>query len=686
MSSLFNVDIQSIKGVGSKTADLFRKFGAPTAGALLYIYPRAYEDWTSPLSIYEACGKEKACIKVGIKSGMKHFAVRGGRHIYKFKGFDDSDEIDIVFFNNIGAALSVKDTSEILLMGKVVKTSFGGYEIVCPKIKKEISELCLKPIYKQIKGLPSWKTEQTMKNVISMLPSEIPETLPEDIINEYNLCSLDSAIRNIHFPRDLISMEKARKRLAFEELFIWQISMSMIKGYARRKTDLVLDRDFTEEFYSLLPFEPTGAQRRAVKACMEDMSNSSLAMNRLLQGDVGSGKTVVAAALAYNAVKCGYQVAVMVPTELLARQHYSTFTKLMENTNIKVDILTGNLRKREKTMVLNCIMGGISNIVIGTHALISENVEFRKLGLIITDEQHRFGVGQRAKLLNKGNCPHTLVMSATPIPRTLALIVYGDLDISVLDEVPPGRQSIDTFCVKTSMRDRVYSFIKKQIDEGHQAYIVCPGIEDSEDNNRISVESYAKELLEGAFKNYNLGVIHGKMSPYQKEQAMLKFISGEIQIIVATTVIEVGIDVPNASVMVIEGAESFGLSQLHQLRGRVGRGKCKSYCIMISDSTGEDAVKRFNAMKNINDGFKLASEDLKIRGPGEFFGFQQHGRDQMEIAHLLEDMDIVIKSGEAVKKTLMKCPDISSQELKFVRKRVNVMFRDKIGSDAGLVV
>ncbi len=433
-------------------------------------------------------------------------------------------------------------------------------------------------------------------------------------------------------------------------------------------------RNYLNEFEKMLPFSLTNAQRRVINECVADMS-SGRPMNRLVQGDVGSGKTAVAAALCYTAAKNGFQSALMAPTEILAEQHYKTVCAITENTGIRCALLTGSVPKKQKEEIKKALKNGEIDLLVGTHALLTEDTEFDRLGLVITDEQHRFGVAQRGKLSAKGNNPHTLVMSATPIPRTLGLIIYGDLDISIIDEYPRGRQQIDTFCVNSSYRQRVYNYIKGFLNEGRQGYIVCPLVEENEALDITSAEEYYEKLKNGEFKGYSIGLLHGKMKPKEKDAVMRAFKDGEIQLLVATTVIEVGIDVPNAVVMVIENAERFGLSQLHQLRGRIGRGSYKSSCILISDSRSEDTRKRLNVIKNNRDGFKIADEDLKLRGPGDFLGSRQHGLPDMKIADIFADREILHSAGREAEKMLVEDPALSLPEHRLLRKEIAELYK-----------
>ena len=490
-------------------------------------------------------------------------------------------------------------------------------------------------------------------------------------MKKYGLCSLDFAIRQIHFPDCEENIQTARKRLIFEELLTLQLGLMLLKTKKSTKNNIPISRDCTAEFYNLLPFEPTGAQKRAVDDCIKDMQ-SEKAMNRLIQGDVGSGKTAVAAAVMYTVAKNGYQSAMMAPTEILAHQHHESLSKLFESTGLTVELLTGSTKAKDKKEIKRRLIDGEIDIIVGTHALIQNDVEFKSLGLVVTDEQHRFGVEQRTNLAMKGDDPHLLVMSATPIPRTLALIIYGDLSISILDELPPGRQQIRTDVVNSGYHQRIYKFIKKAIADGHQAYIVCSLVEESE-SELIPATEYAEGLKNNVFSDYRLGLLHGKMKPKDKDKIMDEFARGEVDILVSTTVVEVGVDVPNATIMVIENADRFGLSQLHQLRGRVGRGSDQSYCILVSDSKSDTAKERLKLMKSTSDGFKIADYDLKTRGPGDFFGKRQHGLPNLVIADMLEDMDTLNKCRECAEEMLRY--DSKLDHYPLLAKQISNMFR-----------
>lgn len=630
-------DIRYLKGVGEKRAGLLNKLGIFTIEQLFEYYPRDYRDFSHEMLVSDCESGENACIKATLISNVKEHMVRRGMTLYKCDFTDGKTVIHATLFNQKFLAKSLKIYEDYILFGKIEKRlSFA--EMNSPQILPAKDNAGIHPIYRATEKLSSAAIEKLVRTALEQ-HGEFAETLPQEIRQKYDLIDLTAAMRNIHFPNSFELLAAARKRLIFEELLTLQLGLLKLKSKKRRESHIRIINDFTQEFLHLLPFSPTGAQLRAVKDCVADMQGK-YPMNRLLQGDVGSGKTAVAAGVIYTAVKNGFQCALMAPTEILANQHYETLSNLLGSAGIKTELLTGSTPAAEKRRIKAALACGEAQFAIGTHALIQKDVDFKNLGLVITDEQHRFGVNQRASLAEKGSEVHTLVMSATPIPRTLALMIYGDLDISILDELPPGRQKIRTDVVDSRYHKRLYEFVKKQIAAGQQAYIVCPLVEAGE-SDLLPAEEYAEQLANGAFKGINLGVLHGKMNSKSKERVMAGFVSGHIKILVATTVVEVGVDVPNASVMIIENAERFGLSQLHQLRGRVGRGKVQSYCVLVSDSESETARERLQIMKKYSDGFKIADEDLKQRGPGDFFGNRQHGLPELKIADMLSNTEIL---------------------------------------------
>ena len=594
--------------------------------------------------------------------------IRRGLTLFKCKFSDGENVISVTIFTNKYLAKSLRIYEDYYLYGKIEK-SLLNFSMNSPKIEKAENILAIQPVYPAKEKLTSRSISKIMKTALDEL-GEIEETLDDEIMQKYSLISLDKAIRSIHFPNSADDYLPARKRLIFEELLTLQLGLLKLKSNKKSETALVIKDDYSSEFEKLLPFNLTNAQKRTISECLQDMK-SKYPCNRLVQGDVGSGKTAVAASLIYSVIKNGYQATMMAPTEILATQHYESLLKILAPAGINIRLLTGSTPAKEKKEIKKALFDGEIDLIIGTHALIQNDVAFKNLALVITDEQHRFGVKQRAQLAEKGEDVHTIVMSATPIPRTLGLILYGDLDISILDELPPGRQEIRTDVVDSRYHKRLYKFIKDAIARGEQCYIVCPAVEENETNIK-SAEELADELANGEFKGYNLGILHGKMKPKDKEAIMKSFASGKVSLLVATTVVEVGVDVPNATIMVIENAERFGLSTLHQLRGRVGRGNKKSYCVLVSDAKGETARERLMTMKKYSDGFKIADTDLKLRGPGDFFGSRQHGLPELKIADMVEDMDTLQNAQECAKSILRN--DFSLSNHPALKNQMNKMF------------
>lgn len=671
-----NSDIKYIKGVGEKRAELFNKLGIFDVRGLVTFYPRNYQDWSKEMTVEQCANGENACIKATLITSVKEHLIRKGLTLYKCNFTDGKTVIHVTIFNNKYLAKSLKEYEDYVLFGKLEK-NLTSANMSSPKIEKAEQNIGIHPIYRATEKLNSKAISKVINTALKSLPP-FEETLDEKIRLKYNLVSLDFAIRQIHFPESFENLQKAKHRLVFEELLTLQLGLLKLKSKKKKETSLKITKDYTDEFYNLLPFTPTGAQRRAINDCVNDMFGN-FPMNRLVQGDVGSGKTAVAAGVIYTAIKNGFQCAMMAPTEILATQHFETLSKILNDTNIKIELLTGSTPAKEKREIKRMLIDGEVQLAIGTHALIQNDVEFKDLGLVITDEQHRFGVNQRANLAMKGNDVHTLVMSATPIPRTLALMIYGDLDISILNELPPGRQEIRTDVVNSSYHQRIYNFVKKAIDRGEQAYIVCPLVEDSE-SDLISATQYAENLSKTAFRGYNIGLLHGKMKAKEKDKVMSAFSQGDIKILVSTTVIEVGVDVPDATIMVIENAERFGLSQLHQLRGRVGRGSAKSFCILVSDSKSENSKERLAIMKKYSDGFKIADEDLKQRGPGDFFGNRQHGLPDLKIADMLSDMETLKLCRECADEILKEDYNLDLPKNKRIANAISDMFRNSVSN------
>lgn len=672
-------DVRYLKGVGEKRAQLYRKIGVNTVGDLVENYPRAYEDWSKTKTISETFVGETACVKAMVCYRVEKAVIRKGMTVYKTAVTDGIDVMKITIFNNRYSAERLEEGKEFLFFGKV-GGNLTSREMTNPTVAEVEGGERIRPIYSQTKDLSTKIIEKNVRAALDGVKDEITETLPDSIRKKYSLASLVFSLENIHFPKSEYELFSARRRLIFEELLTMQLGMMLMRGKNVKKSGCVLKSDHTDEFLSLLPFEATAAQKRAIGEAMRDMT-AGTPMNRLLQGDVGSGKTVVAAALIYNCAKNGIQSALMAPTEILAFQHYNTLKKLMENSGVEVVLLTGSNTAAEKRNIKAKLKSGEAMLAVGTHALIQKDVQFSNLGLVITDEQHRFGVAQRGTLSQKGSDPHILVMSATPIPRTLALIIYGELDVSVLDELPAGRQQTETFSVSSELRLRAMNYVKKHVDEGYQGYIVCPLVDDEDNESSMkAAKQYADELQNGVFKNYSVGLLHGKMKPSEKESVMKKFADGEISILVSTTVIEVGVDVPNAVIIVIENAERFGLSQLHQLRGRVGRGPVKSTCILISDAKNEEAQTRLQTMCRTTDGFKIADEDLKLRGPGDFFGSRQHGLPELKIAGLMSDTKIMREAQKTAQDILSEDPTLEMKKNEQLRKLALKLF-SKAGSE-----
>ena len=663
-------NIRYIKGVGEKRAELFYQLGVESVGALLRHYPRGYIDRSHPLKLREAPFDRPCCIKAKVFSEVREIYVRHKMVIYKFFANDGEENVEITLYNQKWVAEKLEFGKEFLFYGLVNRTLFSC-EMSAPEIY-DVSEQNVCPIYPQTAGLNSKAISKVVKTVLEQYVPLDP--LPETLRQKYGLVSLKEALFGIHFPTSMKQLENARRRLIFEELFFLQTGILFQKSSRSSYTPVRITDRALEEFKALLPFNLTEAQALAVNECLKDM-NSGRPMSRLVQGDVGSGKTAVAAALAFCAARDGWQTVIMAPTEVLAGQHFKTFQNLLQNSGIKAVLLTGSVTKANKARIKEAVLNGEYDIVIGTHAVLQEDVRFKKLGLIVTDEQHRFGVEQRTSLTSKGNEPHMLVMSATPIPRTMSLIFYGDLDISIIGTLPKGRQPIKTYLIDSSIRKRSYNYIRDHLDQGRQGYIVCPMVEESETTDLASAVKYYEDIKENDFKDYSVGLLHGKMKPKEKDAIMKAFASGEIQLLVSTTVIEVGIDVPNAVIMLIENAERFGLSQLHQLRGRIGRGEHASTCILLSDRKGNETRQRLKFMCSTTDGFKVADEDLRLRGPGDFLGKRQHGLPELKIADLSEDMELFRAAGNAAKELYSTDPHLRNPENECLRQEIATLFK-----------
>ncbi len=669
-----DVHIQYLKGVGPARAKLFSKLGIESVRDLLHFFPRTYENWKDTVSILEAVPDKQVCIKAIVAQTPEEHRTAGGRLLTKTTATDGTWVMTLTFFNNRYVKNQLEEGAEYLFFGKIQDSIYGGREMLSPRFVKAEGGTGLHPIYHQTQSLNAKAIAKCVRTALNTYPDLLQESLPESLIKQYRLLGLREAVEKIHFPQSEEDILAARRRLIYEELLVLQLGLLQIRSDKNESHAPAMQTDFTKDFYSLLPFTPTNAQKNAVRECVADMQKSN-PMNRLLQGDVGAGKTAVAAALVYTAVQNGFQAAVMAPTEVLAEQHAKTFSNFFKDTPIRCALLTGTLTAAQKRNLKNALKAGEIDLLIGTHAILQSDVEFKNLGLVVTDEQHRFGVEQRAALRAKGVAPHTLVMSATPIPRTVALVIYGDLDISILDELPKGRKPILTYAVDTSYRKRLYTFIKKHIADGGQGYIVCPLVEEGE-TDRVSAQALYEKLAADEFKDYRTGLLHGKIKPKEKEDIMRRFAGGEIQLLICTVVVEVGIDVPNASVMLIENAECFGLSQLHQLRGRIGRGQRQSHCVLVSDAKNEVSQRRFQILCDTNDGFRIADEDLQLRGPGDFFGARQHGLPSLKIADLATDSRILHTAQSDAKRILQQDPTLAKEENQGLQNAVGALFAD----------
>lgn len=672
-----NKDIRFLKGVGEKRAALFLKKGIKTVEDMLYFFPRGHEDRSQIKEIADCSNGDTVCISVTVYSPVKETRIRKNMTIYSMPVFDESGAITIIWYNN----RFVKDTfhsgDKFRFYGKI-SLKHAKFEMINPIFEKEGKEQFtgkIVPLYPLTEGLNQKTVQAVMENALNEA-GRIEEYLPASIREKYRLAEINYAMKNIHFPESFESYNIARRRFVFEELFVLQLALSGRKDKGTEKEGVVFsDTSCVNDFVKSLPFPLTGAQVRTLKEIFADCKSGKM-MNRLVQGDVGSGKTAVAAAAIYVAVKNGHQAAMMAPTEILATQHLETLEGFFKGMGINTVLLTGSMKAKEKRLAYDMIMTGAADVVVGTHAIIQQQVYFKDLALVVADEQHRFGVEQRAKLAAKGHNPHMLIMSATPIPRTLALILYGDLDISVIDELPPGRKAVKTYAVGENMRKRILAFIDKHVKQGMQVYVVCPLIEETEKSDLQDAKNLTEKLQE-IFPDYNIGLLHGKMKQKLKDEIMNEFVEGRMNILVSTTVIEVGVNVPNANLMVIENAERFGLSQLHQLRGRVGRGSEQAYCILFAHGSNEITKKRMETMCISNDGFYISEQDLKLRGPGDFFGTRQHGLPEMKIANLFEDQDILRQAQEAVHHIMENDPMLLLPENEGIKKRCEKLFSEE---------
>ncbi|HFL2477847.1 ATP-dependent DNA helicase RecG [Clostridioides difficile] len=674
-------DVQYVKGIGPKKADKLNKLGIFTLKDLLYYFPRQFEDRNNLKKIAQLEDGEKVTIKAVISS-INTFSPKEGMTLTKIDVKDETGSAKLVFFNKSYIKNTFRPGDSILVFGKV-KKKFNNLELTSCELEyltNSPKNTCrFMPVYQLTYGVTNKEIMSIIRTVLEDKELIIQEYMPQRIIEKYRLCSIDFAVRNIHSPSSKESLKIALYRIVFEELLILQLGLFVFKS-GRNKEDGIKFKTSKDlkKIISALPFKLTKAQNRALDEIIQDMNLEKI-MNRLVQGDVGSGKTVVALLALANCVLNGYQGALMAPTEILAGQHYISLTESLKDFGINVGLLIGSLTKKQKDTVLEQIKNNEIDILIGTHALIEDKVEFNNIGLVITDEQHRFGVMQRSKLSLKGANPDILVMTATPIPRTLALILYGDLDISIIDELPPGRQPIETIAIEKSKRDRAYNnLVRREVESGRQVYIVCPLVEESEAIEAKSAVELVEELRAEYFHDLRLGLLHGKMKSSEKDEVMRLFKNKEIDILVSTTVIEVGVNVPNATLMIIENAERFGLAQLHQLRGRVGRGSHKSYCVLIYDSKTDVCRQRMAIMEETNDGFKISEKDLEIRGPGEFFGTRQHGLPELKVANLFKHIKILKLAQQEARYILGEDNNLQLKENMALKKEIIDKFKDTL--------
>ena len=670
--------VRYLKGVGPKTAERFEKLGILTLSDLLCHYPRRYLDFSKPYSIAEAPADTECVVKAEVFAKTGGRILPGGRRMERITAGDDVSSLEITWFNNPYAAQKLELGQEYYFQG-IVTGGMLRRQMVNPQVRTDaqVKSSPFEAVYPQTEGLTS---SAIAKCVRQLLPHAelLPDPLPSEMLKKYRLLSKADAVRAIHCPATEEEAFAARRRLIYEELLVLQLGIGRMKNHGAASTGAPMKKADASPFWESLPFSPTGAQRRAVEEILTDMSGET-SMNRLLQGDVGSGKTLVAAAAIWACIRAGYQAALLAPTEILASQHAENLNRLLSPFGMRVALLTGGMKAAARRTTLAAIRDDEADLIVGTHAILSEGVEFARLGLAVVDEQHRFGVRQRGLLAEKAANPHLLVMSATPIPRTLGLLMYGDLDISILDELPPGRKPVKTRCITGKKRADLYGFLDREIDSGRQAYIVCPAIEDAGGSGLNAVKSYYEDIAKAYLPDRRVGLMHGKLKPKEKAEVMDDFKSGRLDALVSTTVIEVGVDVPNATVMVIENAERYGLSALHQLRGRVGRGAAESWCFLVSDNASESVQKRLKFLCSTSDGFAVAQYDLETRGPGDFFGSRQHGLPTLQIADLMNDTRTLHAAQSEAVALLAEDPLLERPEHALLARQVEQMF-DKAGT------
>ena len=670
--------VRYLKGVGPKTAERFEKLGILTLSDLLCHYPRRYLDFSKPYSIAEAPADTECVVKAEVFAKPGGRILPGGRRMERITAGDDVSSLEITWFNNPYAVQKLELGQEYYFQG-IVTGGMLRRQMVNPQVRTDaqVKSSPFEAVYPQTEGLTS---SAIAKCVRQLLPHAelLPDPLPPEMLKKYRLLSKADAVRAIHCPATEEEAFAARRRLIYEELLVLQLGIGRMKNHGAASTGAPMKKADASPFWESLSFSPTGAQRRAVEEILTDMSGET-SMNRLLQGDVGSGKTLVAAAAIWACIRAGYQAALLAPTEILASQHAENLNRLLSPFGMRVALLTGGMKAAARRTTLAAIRDDEADLIVGTHAILSEGVEFARLGLAVVDEQHRFGVRQRGLLAEKAANPHLLVMSATPIPRTLGLLMYGDLDISILDELPPGRKPVKTRCITGKKRADLYGFLDREIDSGRQVYIVCPAIEDAGGSGLNAVKSYYEDIAKAYLPDRRVGLMHGKLKPKEKAEVMDDFKSGRLDALVSTTVIEVGVDVPNATVMVIENAERYGLSALHQLRGRVGRGAAESWCFLVSDNASESVQKRLKFLCSTSDGFAVAQYDLETRGPGDFFGSRQHGLPTLQIADLMNDTRTLHAAQSEAVALLAEDPLLERPEHALLARQVEQMF-DKAGT------
>ena len=665
--------VRYLKGVGPKTAERFEKLGIVTLADLLCHYPRRYIDFSRPYSIAEAPPDTECVVKAEVFAKPAGRILPGGRRMERITAGDDVSSLEITWFNNPYAIQKLELGQEYYFEG-IVTGGMLRRQMVNPQVRTaaQITAAPFEAVYPQTEGLSSTVIAKCIRQLLPHAEL-LPDPLPEEMLKKYRLLSKADAVRAIHCPATEEEAFAARRRLIYEELLVLQLGIGRMKNRGSASTGAPMQRLDPALFWASLPFSPTGAQRRAVDEILTDLSGNT-SMNRLLQGDVGSGKTLVAAAAIWACIRSGYQAALLAPTEILAAQHAENLNRMLAPFGMRVALLTGGMKAAARRTTLAAIRSDEADLVVGTHAILSEGVEFARLGLAVVDEQHRFGVRQRGMLAEKAANPHLLVMSATPIPRTLGLLIYGDLDISILDELPPGRKPVKTRCITGKKRRDLYGFLDREIGAGRQVYIVCPAIEDTPDGGLNAVKSYYEDIAKALLPDRRVGLMHGKLKPKEKAAVMDDFKAGRLDALVSTTVIEVGVDVPNATVMVIENAERYGLSALHQLRGRVGRGAAESWCFLVSDNTAESVQKRLKFLCSTSDGFAVAQFDLETRGPGDFFGSRQHGLPTLQIADLMNDTRTLHAAQAEATALLAADPLLEAPEHSLLAAQVEQMF------------